>query len=123
MLPLFKLGLGGVLGDGRQMMSWITLKDLVHVFEFCVWNDGVHGAVNGVSPHAVTNHDFTKTLGRVLGRPTVLPAPKFALRAAFGELADEALLAGANVRPTRLLESGFEFQDPELEPALRREVG
>lgn len=122
MLTPFKLGLGGVLGDGRQYMSWVTLDELVGVIEHCLANDGVHGAVNAVAPGAVTNREFTKTLGRVLGRPTVLAVPKFALRAAAGDLADEALLASACVRPTRLQETGYEFRDPELEPALLRVI-
>ncbi|TWT85484.1 Epimerase family protein [Posidoniimonas polymericola] len=123
MLTPFKLGLGGVLGDGRQYMSWITLADMVAAIEHCLANEGVAGAVNAVSPHPVTNREFTKTLGRVLGRPTVMRVPAFALRAAVGEMADEALLAGAAVQPTRLLETGYRFQDPALDPALRRVLG
>lgn len=119
----FKLGLGGVLGDGRQVMSWVTLKDLTNIFHHCLANDAVNGAVNAVSPNPVTNREFTKTLGRVLGRPTVMPAPKSAVRMLAGEMADEMLLASANVRPTRLEESGFGWVHPELEPALREELG
>lgn len=118
MLPLFRLGLGGRLGSGRQYMSWITLADLVRAIQFCVEAELVHGAVNTTAPEAVTNREFTDALGRAVGRPTVLPAPPFALRAAMGDMADEVLLASANVRPTRLLESGFEFHYPELDGAL-----
>lgn len=123
MLTPFKLGLGGVLGDGRQYMSWITLADMVAVIEHCLTNDSVAGAVNAVSPNPVTNREYTKTLGGVLGRPTVMKVPAFALRAAVGEMADEAILASANVQPTRLAETGYEFHDPKLEPALRRVLG
>ncbi|MEM6331657.1 MAG: TIGR01777 family oxidoreductase, partial [Planctomycetota bacterium] len=120
MLPLFKLGLGGVLGDGRQYMSWITRRDLVRAFCFALESDALHGAVNGVAPGAVTNREFTRTLGAVLGRPTVLPAPRFALKLAMGQMADQMILAGANVVPARLAEAGFSFEDPELAGALRR---
>lgn len=123
MLTPFKLGFGGVLGSGKQYMSWITLADMVAVIEHCLANEGVAGAVNAVSPNPVTNREYTKTLGGVLGRPTVFKVPAFALRAAVGDMADEALLAGAAVQPTRLAETGYQFQDPELEPALRRLLG
>lgn len=122
MLTPFKLGLGGVLGDGRQYVSWIAMEDLVNIFHHCLANDGVHGAVNGTAPHAVTNREFTRTLGRLLGRPTMLPVPRLALRATVGGFADEALLASANVRPTRLEQSGFGFLYPQIEGALRREM-
>lgn len=122
MLPPFKLGLGGVLGSGRQYMSWITLDDLVRVFHAAIRDPSLEGPVNGVGPSPVTNRDFTKTLGYVLNRPTILPAPAFALRLALGEMADELLLSGANVQPTRLQECGFAFPPPDdqLESALRR---
>lgn len=125
MLTPFKLGVGGVLGDGQQYMSWITRDDLVRAFVAALSNPQLTGPVNGVSPAAVTNREFTKTLGYVLNRPTLLPAPAFAMRLALGEMADELLLSGANVQPKRLLESGFEFPPPdgELEPALRRLLG
>lgn len=119
-LPIFKMGGGGVLGSGRQYMSWIDLADLVRVFRRAVDDDSLSGAVNGTAPNPVTNREFTKTLGRVLSRPTVAPAPAFGLRLAFGEMADEMLLAGARVLPDRLESAGFSFESVELEPTLRR---
>ncbi|TWT88198.1 Epimerase family protein [Pseudobythopirellula maris] len=118
MLPIFRSGAGGVLGDGEQYMSWITLVDVVRAIRFVLDHDLVHGAVNLAAPNPVTNRDFTKTLGAVLGRPTVLPAPKFALRMAMGEMADEMLLSGARVRPGRLAEHGFQFEHSRLDRAL-----
>ena len=119
MLPLFKLGLGGVLGSGQQYMSWITRNDLVRAFRFVLSNESLNGAVNGVAPGAVTNREFTKTLGAAIHRPTVLPAPAFGLRLAMGEMADQMILAGANVQPTRLLEAGFCFDHADLAGALQ----
>lgn len=119
-LPLFNLGLGSVLGDGRQAMSWITRDDLVRVFQEVLENPEINGPVNGTAPNPVSNREFTKTLGRVLGRPTILPAPAFLLRLAAGEAADEMLLAGARVIPTKLQRAGFEFESPELSAALRK---
>lgn len=119
MLTPFKLGVGGRVGDGRQYMSWITLDDVVGAILYALTNEALHGAVNIVAPRAVTNLEFTKTLGRVLSRPTLFPAPAFALRLAFGEMADALLLSSARVEPLRLKESGYTFQYPELEGALR----
>ncbi|MBX3729462.1 MAG: TIGR01777 family oxidoreductase [Candidatus Sumerlaeia bacterium] len=119
MLPAFRLGLGGVLGSGRQYMSWIALKDEVAAIRHCLTTDSLVGPVNGVTAEPVTNRDFTRTLARVLRRPVGPPAPAFALRLVFGELADEALLASTRARPRRLLESGFQFAQPTLEEALR----
>jgi uncharacterized protein len=119
MLTPFKLGVGGAIGSGRQYFSWITLDDLVSAIGFALRTAALSGPVNAVAPQPVTNREFTKTLGRVLGRPTVLPMPAFAARLAFGEMADEMLLSGVRVEPRVLLTSGFKFQFPELEPALR----
>ncbi len=119
MLLPFKLGLGGPLGDGRQYLSWIALDDAVGAIRHALATESLEGPVNAVAPHPVTNREFTKTLGRVLGRPTVLAMPAFAARLAFGELADELLLTGQRVRPTALQRSGFTFAHPELEEALR----
>lgn len=119
MLPPFKLGLGGRLGSGRQYMSWIALDELVEVIHFALTNDRLRGAVNAVAPRPVTNLEFTKTLGRVLSRPTIFPVPAFAVRLALGEVADELLLASTHVEPTRLLAAGYQFRFPELEGALR----
>jgi len=115
----FKLGLGGVLGSGRQYMSWITLDDLVGAIVHALRNDKLEGPVNAMAPNTVTNREFTKTLGKVLGRPTILPVPAFGLRLVLGDMADEMLLASVRATPTRLLETGFAFTMPELEPALR----
>ena len=120
MLTPFKLGVGGRLGDGRQYMSWITLADVVSVIRRLVEDDGLSGPVNAVAPRPVTNEEFTKTLGRVLGRPTIFSVPRFAARLAFGETADALLLASQRAEPARLRQADFRFADPELEGALRR---
>jgi uncharacterized protein (TIGR01777 family) len=118
MLPWFQWGLGGRLGDGHQYQSWITLDDLVRVFQHGLKHEAASGPVNAVSPDPVTNIELTRALGRVLKRPTALPAPAFALRLALGELAGE-LLSSQRVAPTHLQSTGFRFAHPELEPALR----
>jgi uncharacterized protein (TIGR01777 family) len=119
MLTPFKLGLGGVIGSGRQYLSWIALDDLVAAIRFMLKTSSLLGPVNGVAPQAVTNREFTKVLGKALGRPTVLPMPAIAARLAFGEMADEMLLSGVRVEPRALLSAGFDYQYPELEEALR----
>ncbi|MBB6431663.1 TIGR01777 family oxidoreductase [Algisphaera agarilytica] len=123
MLPIFKMGLGGRLGRGDQYMSWITLDDHIRAMMHAIFDRKMSGPVNLVAPEPVTNREFTKTLGRVLRRPTVFPAPRFALRRAFGGMADEALLAGQRVEPMRLTGSGFTFRQPHLEQALRELLG
>ena len=123
MLLPFKAGLGGVLGPGTQHMSWIAMDDLLGVVHHLLDRDDLAGPVNATAPEAVTNAVFTKTLGRVLGRPTVAPVPAFALRLALGEMADATLLASTRVRPERLLASGYRFRFPELESALRHVLG
>ncbi len=120
MLPPFKMGLAGKLGTGQQVMSWIALEDLVRVFEFCLTNNTIRGPVNAVSPDPVTNLQFTKALGKVLRRPTWIPAPAFLLRLVMGEMADEMILSSTRVMPQKLLNAGFSFRLPELEPALRK---
>jgi uncharacterized protein len=119
MLPLFRLGLGGWLGDGRAWWSWVVLDDVVAVLERALSDEGLAGPVNVVAPGAETNRAFTITLGRVLGRPALLPVPVLALRALFGEMADGALLASAHVTPARLQEVGHAFRFPSLEDGLR----
>lgn len=119
MLPLFRAGLGGRLGDGRQWMSWVSIEDVAGVMRHCAENSGCAGPMNVVAPNPVTNAEFTATLARVLRRPAVLPAPAFALRAAFGSMADEALLASARAVPERLRGSGYVFRHSVLEEALR----
>ena len=122
MLLPFRLGMGGKIGDGRQYVSWISLEDAVAALIFAVENDALRGPVNLTAPQQVTNAELTRTLGRVLRRPTLLPLPAFAAKLVLGELAEEGLLASQRVRPTRLLEAGFEFKHPELEGALRWEL-
>ncbi|MGH9813472.1 MAG: TIGR01777 family oxidoreductase, partial [Candidatus Acidiferrales bacterium] len=123
MLLPFKLGAGGVIGSGRQYMSWIALDDLVGVFQHALANDSLCGPANAVAPNPATNREFTKTLGKVLSRPTIFPMPAFAARLAFGEMADELLLSSARVEPARLAASGYRFAYPQLEPALRHLLG
>jgi hypothetical protein len=122
MLLPFRAGLGGVVGPGTQYVSWIALNDLVGVIEHLLDRDDVAGPVNASSPSPVTNSELTKTLGRVLGRPTLVPVPAFALRLVLGEMA-ETLLASSRLRPQRLLDTGYRFRFPELEGALRHGFG
>ncbi|HEU4564499.1 MAG TPA: TIGR01777 family oxidoreductase [Gemmatimonadaceae bacterium] len=119
MLPAFRLGGGGRLGDGRQWMSWVSLDDLVASIVFALEHEELEGAVNVVAPNPVTNAEFTDTLGRVLGRPTLVHVPAFALRLMFGEMADATLLASQRVAPRRLEGAGFRFRHARLEEALR----
>lgn len=123
LLPLFRLGLGGRLGNGRQYFPWIALDDLVRVVDFVIGSDALRGAVNATSPSPVTNAEFTRVLARVLRRPAFLPAPAFALRLVLGEFAREGLLASQCVVPRRLLDAGFAFRHPDLEGALRHALG
>lgn len=119
LLPVFRLGLGGRLGHGRQFMSWIALDDLLEVISHALADERLSGPVNAVSPQPVTNREFTEALGRVLRRPTVLPAPAPLLRLVFGEVADALLLASTRVVPARLTALGFRFQCADLTDALR----
>ena len=119
MLPVFRLGIGGKIGTGRQYMSWIALEDLVGVINHLIQNKSIHGPVNAVSPNPATNREFTQSLARALSKPSVFALPAFAARIAFGKMANELLLASARVSPARLVESGFEFRFPELDGALR----
>lgn len=123
MAPAFRLGLGGPLGGGEQGLSWIAMDDLLGILLQAVADERLSGPVNAVAPHAVTNRAFGETLGHVLGRPALLPAPAAALRLALGEMADELLLASQWARPTRLEEAGFSYAFPTLEEALRHELG
>lgn len=123
MLLPFRLGLGGVIGNGTQYWSWIAVDDHVRVVLHVIETETLRGPVNAVSPHPVTNYEFTKTLGRVLRRPTVLPVPSFAVRLVLGEVADELLLSSQRVLPAKLLDSGFTFGFPDLEGALRHVLG
>ena len=123
MLLPFRLGLGGVIGDGTQYMSCIALDDVTGAILHAMTHDAVSGPVNVVSPEAVTNREYTQTLGKVLGRPTIFPVPAFAARWAFGEMADALLLASTRVEPNVLSQTGYEFRYPRLESALRHVLG
>jgi uncharacterized protein len=122
MVTPFKLGLGGQIGDGKQYMSWIALEDQVRAIDFILRTPAISGAVNLVAD-AVTNAEFTKTLGKVLHRPTVFRVPASIARLAFGEMADQMLLASTRVKPQKLTDSGFVIAYPKLEEALRSELG
>jgi hypothetical protein len=123
MLTPFKLGVGGIIGSGRQYMSCIALDDCVRVILHALATSSLAGPVNVVGPTPVTNHEFTKTLGKVLKRPTISPMPAFAARLALGEMADELLLSSTRVEPRKLRETGFQFQYPGLEAAVRHALG
>jgi len=122
MLLPFKLGIGGVVGSGKQWMSWISIDDHIRVINYAIEYENVRGAVNSVSPNPVTNGEFTKTLGEVLYRPTILPLPSFAVNMVFGEMGDALLLASTRVVPKRLEDAGFEFKYPELKTAIEHAV-
>jgi uncharacterized protein len=123
MLPPFKLGAGGKLGTGQQYMSWIAIDDLVGTIQHALEKNTLSGPVNAVSPHPVTNLEFTKTLGRVLSRPTIFAVPAFTVRLMFGQMGEDLLLASARVEPARLAGSGYVFRYPLLEGALRHVLG
>lgn len=123
MLPPFRLGVGGPLGQGRQWMSWIAIDDLLGAIHHTLMTETLAGPVNLTAPHPATAGEFAATLGRVLHRPAVLSVPPAALRLAFGEMADVALLSSARVLPARLQEAGYPFRYPELEGALRFLLG
>jgi uncharacterized protein (TIGR01777 family) len=121
MLPPFRMGLGGRLGDGKQWMSWIHIADLAAMFQFAVENE-VSGALNGVAPIPVTNADFTQTLAGALRRPAIFPVPVFGLKLLFGEMS-EILLASQRVLPAAAEAAGFKFRFPELGGALKDLLG
>ena len=122
LLPVFRAGFGGQLGDGRQWMSWIALDDLLGALLRGLTDARLSGPINAVAPGAVRNAEFTRALAHAVGHHTFAPVPAFVLRAMFQEMADEMLLASTRVRPQRLLEAGFSFAYPELESALRAAV-
>lgn len=123
MLPFFRAGLGGPIGDGRQWMSWLTRDEAVAIIRFAIETPALRGPVLAVSPNPVTNRDFATALGAALHRPALLPVPAFALRLRFGELADAALLASHRAVPAALEAAGYRFQHPELRAALRLVLG
>ena len=119
MLTPFKLGAGGVIGNGKQYMCWIALDDVLAVIEHLLCTESLAGPVNVAAPTPVTNREFTKTLGAVLHRPTIARVPAVAARLAFGEMADEVLLASVRAFPEKLQQSGYTFRYPHLDEALR----
>ena len=119
MLPPFRLGLGGKIGSGKQWMSWISLDDVVGALNFALDNGALAGPVNFVAPNPVTNAEFTKTLGKVLSRPTLFPIPAFGIKLLFGEMGEALLLGGQRVAPERLMATGYTFQHAQIEAALR----
>ena len=123
MLPAFRWGVAGTVGSGRQYWSWIALDDAAGAIHHALRTDSLTGPVNAVSPSPVTNRDFTKTLGRVLARPTWMPVPATVIRWVVGEMADELLLSSARVVPRRLMETGYDFRHNDLEEALRHLLG
>ena len=123
MLTPFNLGMGGPVGGGRQVMSWIALDDLLGIIEAALWDSRLSGPVNATSPNPVTQAQFAKTLGAVLRRPAVAPLPAGVVRLVFGEMGRALLLEGARVLPSRLVDAEFPFLTPDLEGALRAELG
>ena len=117
MTPLFRAGVGGVLGSGKQWMSWIHVDDLVGMIQFAAENQSVSGVLNGVAPNPVTNREFTSNLASALHRPAFLPAPEFVVKLVYGEMA-QILFASQRVQPQAALKAGFQFQFPQLPPAL-----
>jgi uncharacterized protein (TIGR01777 family) len=118
-LPRFKMGAGVVVGTGRQWMSWISLADATAAIQYAITAADLSGPVNLTTAQPVPNGEFTRTLGKILGRPTLLPFPAFAVKLLFGEMGDELLLAGQKALPKKLLASGFHFAHSDLESALR----
>jgi uncharacterized protein (TIGR01777 family) len=122
-LPIFKLGGGGRIGNGRQWWSWVALDDVVGTIHHALENDSVEGPVNVGSPNPLTNAEYTKVLGKVLNRPTIFAVPAPAIRIAIGGMADALLLASQRMEPAKLKETGYDFRYPELEGALRHLLG
>lgn len=118
MLLPFKLGVGGVIGSGKQYMPWISIEDIVGIFNFALENE-VSGILNTTAPNPVTNYEFTKTFGKVLNRPTIFPIPEFAIKLMFGEMGETLLLQACRVIPKRLQELGYKFKFENLEDAFR----
>ncbi len=123
-LPLMmrpvKMGVGGIIGNGRQYLSWIALDDLITAMLFALNNDSLSGPVNFVAPEPATNREFTKAMGRALNRPTIVRTPAFVLRAVLGQMAKELILASTRVIPKKLTDAGFEFEHPEINGALKK---
>lgn len=122
MIGPFKLGVGGRLGSGQQWMAWVALEDVVGMIRAAIEDERWRGAYNCVAPEQARNEEFTKALGRVLHRPTIFPVPAAALRLLFGEMADEMLLASQRIEPKRVVQTGYSYCYPGLEPALRQAI-
>jgi uncharacterized protein len=118
MLTPFKLGVGGVIGSGKQWMPWITIDDIIGIIHYAL-EKPLRGIYNTTAPNAATNHAFTKALGKVLGRPTIFPLPEFAVKLMFGEMGETLLLQGCRVVPKRLQDMGYKFLYPNLDEALK----
>ena len=123
MLTPFKMKMGGKIGSGTQQISWVAIDDVTGAIYHTLVTDSLKGPVNITAPNPVSNKEFTNTLGEELKTPTVIPMPAFAARLAFGEMANDLLLASTKVAPKRLSDSGYEFQYPKLEPALKHVLG
>lgn len=120
LLPAFKLCLGGKIGSGKQYMSWVALEELLGILHHILKTESLSGPINIASPYPVTNETFTKILGKILNRPTLLSMPTFFARLAFGEMADEVLLTSQRTSSQKLLDSGYQFCQPDLELALKQ---
>ena len=123
MLPVYRLGIGGIIAGGHQWMSWVAMEDWLGIVLDLLYDAGAEGPVNAVSPHPVTNHEFIRTLAKVLRRPSLIPVTAAQVRLMFGEMGEHLLLDSQRVLPTRLQAKGFEFRYPALEEALRAELG
>lgn len=122
LIPIFKLGLGGRLGNGNQAFSWLALQDLLAIVSFCLKNKNLSGPINATSPNPLPNREFTKLLATALGRPAFCHVPALALRLLFGGMAEEVLLRSSNVQPRKLLAAGYKFIYPHLEDLLSAEI-
>ncbi|CAC9572739.1 Cell division inhibitor Slr1223 (YfcH in EC), contains epimerase/dehydratase and DUF1731 domains [uncultured Gammaproteobacteria bacterium] len=118
MLFPFKMCLGGIIGHGKQWMSWIHIDDLTGIILYCINHDNLKGAINGTSPNPVTNKEFTKTLGMTLKRPTIFPMPTIVVKLLMGKMGEELLLAGKKITPKKVLDAGYKFTYKTLEEAL-----
>jgi uncharacterized protein (TIGR01777 family) len=123
MLPAFRLGLGGPVGNGRQFWSWLALDDLVNIFLFALANDSLRGPVNAVAPNPARNAEFTRTFARVLHRPAIFPLPAFVVKTLFGEMGESLLLASARVQPSKLESAGYRFRHSDLAETLDNILG
>lgn len=123
MLPPFRAGVGGRVGDGRQVMSWIALDDAIGAIHHALMNEAIAGPINLTGPQPVTNAEFTAALGRALRRPAFFPVPNFAIKALLGEMGEALLLGGTRATPGVLMNSGFRFLCPTIHDALRWEMG